>query len=69
MIFTDPATERARWAVCDTCDQKAVKVILICEACGCHLPSKVALARTDCPLGKWTFRIMEAESTPPSSSL
>ena len=59
MLFANSDTQRARQAACESCDQRVKMVFLVCKACGCHLPSKIAMAGADCPLGKWTFPSLE----------
>lgn len=60
MLFSTGPTQKARWVICNTCDQQVKMTILVCKACGCHLPSKISLGGAACPLGKWTSETLKA---------
>lgn len=64
MLFATGDTQAARWRICDACDQKAERLVLICKACSCHLPSKISMAGAACPLGKWQVVEQKVGSLP-----
>lgn len=41
-----------RMELCKACDnfQQTIK---ICKQCGCFMPIKVKLIKSECPIGKW----------------
>ena len=64
MLFAPGDTQTERWRICETCDQKVERLVLICKACSCHLPSKISMAGAACPLGKWQQGGIPAGSLP-----
>jgi len=48
---TIPEEEKnKRYEICKSCDK--LKDV-VCEACGCHIPSKIHGYYSECPLDKW----------------
>ena len=53
-VLVDAATKAARLAVCGRCELLAGNR---CDACGCFVEAKAALATEDCPKGRWPLRV------------
>jgi len=51
-ITASKKVERARMAVCETCDAFDKKRKR-CSKCGCYMKAKTKLKESKCPLGKW----------------
>ena len=41
-----------RMSLCNACPE-LIKVAKVCKQCGCHMPTKVKLTNSFCPIGKW----------------
>ena len=61
-LFASAPMQAARWAACNKCPNKADLGFVICRACSCILASKISMAATKCPLGKWPDKPEEALS-------
>lgn len=52
--FISPEDMRKqRYEICIKCEHAKGVLVLRCAACGCIIKSKVAVAVTECPKGKW----------------
>jgi hypothetical protein len=45
-----PEVVAERLAICRACPDYAEPD---CRRCGCHMPTKAAMALVECPIGKW----------------
>jgi len=41
-----------RTALCDACPE-LIRAAKVCKKCGCHMPTKIKLTNSFCPIGKW----------------
>lgn len=37
----------------DCCNQCPANVLNFCKGCGCFIPTKITLTKSECPLNKW----------------
>lgn len=47
------ASKEIRKQRLDCCNQCPANVLNICKGCGCFIPTKVSLTKSECPLNKW----------------
>jgi hypothetical protein len=59
-IEKEVVTERL--AFCTSCPE-LIKLTSMCKKCGCHMPTKVKLANSFCPIGKWDSIDIDISST------
>ena len=50
--LASPELVKARNDVCNSCEAQH-KPTHICSACGCFLPTKTRILKTDCPMELW----------------
>jgi len=50
MEYAGGEVELKRLEICQPCDANTAG---ICTACGCIIPTKVKLAKSECPMGLW----------------
>lgn len=55
-----PSVVKARNDVCDNCEVQN-KLLHLCTACGCFLPAKTRIMKTDCPLELWRDTVARGE--------
>ena len=51
-IVADDEMYHARVEVCKQCDQY-LESTLRCNECGCFVPFKAQMRKSNCPIGKW----------------
>jgi hypothetical protein len=49
--LVDDEIAQSRMDICNACEAK--NDLNICTACGCFLPAKTKLAKSECPMEKW----------------
>jgi hypothetical protein len=50
--FADDRTRISRLATCFTCEARNAK-LNTCTVCGCYLPAKTRLEKSECPMDMW----------------
>ena len=53
MLKAPDHIKEERMNICKTCEH--FTGLQRCKKCGCFMPAKVLLARTKCPLDKWSY--------------
>ena len=49
--LVDDEIAQQRMDICNICEAK--NSLNICTACGCFLPAKTKIAKSECPMEKW----------------
>lgn len=52
LSFIDKQEAKIRYLVCQECEVRN-KLLNICTICGCSIPLKVKLTKSECPMGRW----------------
>ncbi len=50
--FVSRSLAKQRYTECVNCEVRN-KTLNICTICGCFLPAKTKLEKSECPMGKW----------------
>jgi len=49
-FLTSKEKKRERRLICEKCE---FNVMNLCKKCGCIIPAKTKLEKSECPIGKW----------------
>lgn len=48
--FVDSQTKNQRMDICNSCEARKLN---FCSVCGCYLPAKTKLKKSECPMELW----------------
>lgn len=52
LVLANKPLIKERTFICSSCEVRNTK-LNTCTLCGCFLPAKIKLAKSDCPMGLW----------------